>query len=230
MSAELYIVSSPIGNLEDMTLRAIRILKEVAVVAAEDTRRTQKLLNYYGIHSKITSYHDHNKEEKAPVLVQQLSEGKSVALITDAGTPCIADPGYYLINRCIKEGIPVVPIPGGSAFLAALSVSGLPTDSFVFEGFLPRKKTSRLKKLQTIKTDPRTIVFFESPHRLGSCLLDLLSVLGDRRVVVARELTKLHEEVLRNRLSKLIQELPNHPIRGEITLVVEGARSIKTLW
>ena len=230
MSAELYIVSSPIGNLEDMTLRAIRILKEVAVVAAEDTRRTQKLLNYYGIHNKITSYHDHNKEEKAPVLVQQLSEGKSVALITDAGTPCIADPGYYLINRCIKEGIPVVPIPGGSAFLAALSVSGLPTDSFVFEGFLPRKKTSRLKKLQTIKTDPRTIVFFESPHRLGSCLLDLLSVLGDRRVVIARELTKLHEEVLRNRLSKLIQELPNHPIRGEITLVVEGARSIKTLW
>ena len=230
MPGKLYIVSTPIGNLEDITLRALRILKEVDVVAAEDTRHTQKLLNSYQIHKKLTSYHDHNKEDKAPVLVQYLMEGQSVALVTDAGTPSISDPGYFLINRCIQAGISIVPIPGASAFLAALSVSGLPTDSFIFEGFLSRKRTARLKRLETLKAEPRTILFFESPHRLIGCLKDMLTVLGDRRVVLARELTKIHEEVVRNRLSTMLSQLSNRTVRGEITLAVEGSRKIASMW
>ena len=230
LPGKLYIVSTPIGNLEDITLRALRILKEVDVVAAEDTRHTQKLLNSYQIHKKLTSYHDHNKEDKAPVLVQYLMEGQSVALVTDAGTPSISDPGYFLINRCIQAGISIVPIPGASAFLAALSVSGLPTDSFIFEGFLSRKRTARLKRLETLKAEPRTILFFESPHRLIGCLKDMLTVLGDRRVVLARELTKIHEEVVRNRLSTMLSQLSNRTVRGEITLAVEGSRKIASMW
>lgn len=226
----LYIVSTPIGNLEDVTLRALRIFKEVEIVAAEDTRHTQKLLTYYKIHTKLTSYHDHNKEEKAQILVQQLKAGRSAALAADAGTPGISDPGYFLINRCIQDGIPVVPIPGASAFLAALSISGLPTDSFLFEGFLPRKKTARLRRLETLKMEPRTLIFYESPHRLIVCLSDLLKILGDRRVVIARELTKAFEEIRRGRLSKIIPELSGRSIRGEITLVVEGSRAIPTFW
>lgn len=226
----LYIVSTPIGNLEDITLRALRVLKEVAIVAAEDTRHTQKLLTYYKIHTKLTSYHDHNKEEKAEVLVQHLEQGSSVALVADAGTPGISDPGYFLINRCIQAGIPVVPIPGASAFLVALSVSGLPTDSFIFEGFLPRKKVARIKRLETLKAEPRTLIFYESPHRLIVCLSDLLEILGDRRVVIARELTKAFEEIRRGRLSKIIPELSGCSIRGEITLVVEGSRVISSWW
>lgn len=224
----LYIVSTPIGNLEDITLRALRVLKEVSIVAAEDTRHTQKLLSHYKIHTKLTSYHDYNKEEKAEVLIQHLKEGSSVALVADAGTPGISDPGYFLINRCIQTGIPVVPIPGASAFLAALSISGLPTDSFVFEGFLPRKRTARLKRLETLKTEPRTLIFYEAPHRLIVCLSDLLKVLGDRRVVIAWELTKTFEEILRGRPSEILPELSSRTIRGEITLVVEGSRVIST--
>jgi 16S rRNA (cytidine1402-2'-O)-methyltransferase len=230
LPGKLYIVSTPIGNLEDITLRALRILKEVEVVAAEDTRHTQKLLNFYQIHKKLTSYHDHNKEDKAPILVQYLMDGQSVALVTDAGTPSISDPGYFLINRCIQAGISIVPIPGASAFLAALSVSGLPTDSFVFEGFLSRKRTARLKRLETLKAEPRTIIFFESPHRLIGCLNDMLTVLGDRRTVLARELTKTHEEVVRNRLSTMLSQLSNRTIRGEITLAIEGSRKIASIW
>jgi len=226
----LYIVSTPIGNLEDITLRALRVFKEVAIVAAEDTRHTQKLLTYYKIHTKLTSYHDHNKEEKAQILVQQLKAGCSVALAADAGTPGISDPGYFLVNRCIQDGIPVVPIPGASAFLAALCVSGLPTDSFLFEGFLPRKKASRTRRLETLKAEPRTLIFYESPHRLMDCLSDLLKIMGDRRVVIARELTKAFEEIRRGRLSKIMPELSGRSIRGEITLVVEGSRVIPTFW
>jgi 16S rRNA (cytidine1402-2'-O)-methyltransferase len=226
----LYVVSTPIGNLEDITLRALRILKQVAVVAAEDTRHTQKLLNFHGIHAKLTSYHDYNKEEKAEILIQHLQEGMSVALVVDAGTPGISDPGYYLINRSIQAGLPIVPIPGPSALLAALSVSGLPTDSFLFEGFLPRKKTARAKHLETFKMEPRTLIFYESPHRLLQCLSDMQRILGDRRVVVARELTKTFEEVIRGRLSKVVPELSGRTIKGEITIVVEGSRVISTFW
>ncbi len=229
-SGKLYIISTPIGNLEDITLRALRILREVSVVAAEDTRHTRKLLTHYSIHATLVSYHDHNKEEKAPVLAQKLKEGRSIALVSDAGTPGISDPGYYLINCCIQAGAPVIPIPGASAFLAALSVSGLPTDSFVFEGFLPRKQSARTRRLETLKEDPRTLIFYESPHRLIRCLSDLLAVLGDRRASISRELTKSFEETVRGRLSSLISKLSSRSIRGEITVVIEGNRRIATLW
>jgi len=226
----LYIVSTPIGHLEDITLRALRILKEVSVVAAEDTRHTQKLFNHYQIHTPMTSYHDHNKEEKTEVLLQRLKEGHSMALVADAGTPGISDPGYYLINRCIQAGIPLSPVPGPSAFLAALAVSGLPTDAFLFEGFLPKKQAGRLKHLLALKEEPRTIILYESPHRLVRCLHDLYKTWGDRRAMVAREITKLFEEIVRGRLSEIIPKMENRVIRGEITLVIEGSRSIPSMW
>jgi 16S rRNA (cytidine1402-2'-O)-methyltransferase len=226
----LYIVATPIGNLEDTTLRAIRILKEAGIIAAEDTRHTRKLLNHFDVRATVVSYHDFNKEEKAPVLVERLREGQSVALVCDAGTPGIADPGYYLINSCIQAGITIVPVPGPSAFLAALSVSGLPTDSFVFEGYLPKKRTARVKRLETMRENPRTLIFYESPHRLLPCLSDLLNVFGDRRAALSRELTKAFEETLRGRLSRLIPRLTGKPVRGEFTLVIEGNREITFLW
>src|SRR5512137_1118131 len=172
----LYIVATPIGNLEDITLRAIRILKEADVIAAEDTRHTQKLLSKYDIHTPLTSYHDHNKEEKAPVLVAKMLDGKSVALVSDAGTPGISDPGYFLINLAVDRKIPVVPIPGATAAIAALSVSGLPTDSFVFEGFLPGRHTARLRRLEELKAEKRTLVFYEAPHRILAAMEDILQV------------------------------------------------------
>ncbi|HEY3346827.1 MAG TPA: 16S rRNA (cytidine(1402)-2'-O)-methyltransferase [Nitrospirota bacterium] len=218
----LYIVATPIGNLEDITFRAVRILKEVSLIAAEDTRHTQKLLTHFDIHNQLTSYHDHNKETKSEVLVARLKEGGSVALVSDAGTPGISDPGYYLINRAIEEGVEVVPIPGVAAAVAALSVSGLPTDSFVFEGFLPSKKSQRIKKLDTLKDEPRTLIFYEAPHRISEMLSDMAAVFGDRRAVLSRELTKIHEEHLRGSLHDIIKILEERPARGEITLVVEG--------
>lgn len=226
----LYIVSTPIGHLEDITLRAVRVLKEVQLVAAEDTRHTQRLFNHYQIHTPLTSYHDHNKEEKAEVLVHRLKEGQSVALVTDAGTPGISDPGYYLVNRCIQEGLTISPVPGASAFLAALTVSGLPTDAFLFEGFLPKKRGGRLKHLHALKDETRTIIIYESPHRLIRCLHDLYETWGDRRAVVARELTKQFEEIIRGRLSQVISKMEPRSIRGEITLIIEGCRSIPSRW
>ena len=226
----LYIVSTPIGHLDDITLRALRTLKEVSIVAAEDTRHTQKLFNHYQIHTPLTSYHDHNKEEKTEILLHRLKEGQSLALVADAGTPGISDPGYYLINRCIQAGIPLSPIPGPAAFLAALAVSGLPTDAFLFEGFLPKKRTGRLKHLLALKEEPRTIILYESPHRLVRCLHDLHEAWGDRRAVVARELTKMFEEIVRGRLSLIIATMEGRSIRGEITLVIEGSRSISSMW
>jgi len=222
-SGLLYIVSTPIGNLEDITLRAVRILGEVSLIAAEDTRHTGKLLTHYDIHRPLTSYHDHNKEQKAEVIIDRLKAGESVALVTDAGTPGISDPGYYLINRAIEEGIPVIPIPGPAAALAALSVSGLPTDSFVFEGFLPSRHSQRVSKLGTLKDEKRTIIFYEAPHRILPCLKDMQDALGDRRIVLARELTKLHEETLRGRLGDIIGIIENRTLKGEMTIVVEGA-------
>lgn len=221
---KLYIVSTPIGNLEDITLRAIRILKEVSIIAAEDTRHTQKLLNHYQIATHQTSYHDHNKEEKAEILISKIKNGKDAALVCDAGTPGISDPGYYLIKRSIEEAIQIVPIPGVSAVIAGLSVSGLPTDRFVFEGFLPKGK-ARQKYLKTLEKEERTIILYESPHRLLKTLRDIHDILGNRRIVVGRELTKLHEEIARGTAQEIISAFENKKIKGEITIIIEGVDS-----
>jgi len=218
----LYIVATPIGNLEDITLRAIRVLKEVDAIAAEDTRHTQKLLSKFDIHTPLTSYHDHNKEEKAPVLVSRLLDGKSVALVSDAGTPGISDPGYFLINLAIDQKVPVVPIPGATAAIAALSVSGLPTDRFVFEGFLPSKHTARVKRLEELATEDRTIIFYEAPHRIMQTIEDMQTVLGDRKAVISRELTKIHEQVLRGNISDVRRQLETGSTKGEFTIIVEA--------
>jgi len=221
----LYIVATPIGNLEDITLRAIRVLKEADAIAAEDTRHTQKLLSKFDIHTPLTSYHDHNKEEKAPVLVSRLLEGKSIALVSDAGTPGISDPGYFLINLAIDQKVPVVPIPGATAAIAALSVSGLPTDRFVFEGFLPSKHTARMKRLTELAKEERTLIFYEAPHRIMQALEDMQTVLGDRKAVLTRELTKVHEQVLRGRIPDVRRQLEAGSMKGEFTIIVEAAAS-----
>lgn len=221
----LYIVATPIGNLEDITLRALRILKKADLVAAEDSRRTKHLLDYYRIDTPLTSYHDHNKEEKAPVLVARLLEGGNIALVSDAGTPGISDPGYFLINLAIDQKIPVVPVPGATAAIAALSVSGLPTDSFVFEGFLPSKQTARRKRLEELAKEERTLIFYEAPHKIIRTVEDMVEVFGDRRAVVARELTKFHEETIRGTLTVVLMRLNEGTIKGEFTLIVQGASS-----
>src|SRR5580692_6367446 len=204
----LYLVATPIGNLEDITLRAIRVLKEVDVIACEDTRQTQKLLNHYGVRTRTTSYHEHNEMTRAAELVKEMQEGASVALVTDAGMPGISDPGYRLISLAIRHHVPVVPIPGASAFLAALVASGLQTDSFRFSGFLPAKRGERRAALEAVRTSPRTQVFYEAPHRIVETLADVVEVLGDtRHVVIAREVTKLHEEFLRGRAGEVLQTL-----------------------
>jgi 16S rRNA (cytidine1402-2'-O)-methyltransferase len=222
MTGTLYIVATPIGNLEDITLRAVRVLKEVDLIAAEDTRHTRHLLDRYQIGTQLTSYHDHNKEEKAPVLVARLLEGKSIALVSDAGTPGISDPGYFLINLAVDQKVPVVPIPGATAAIAALSVSGLPTDGFVFEGFLPAKQTARLNRLQKLVKEERTIIFYEAPHKIIKTVEDLLAVFGDRRAVITRELTKIHEEAIRGTLSEVLRHLQTGSIKGEFTIIVHG--------
>jgi len=222
ITGTLYIVATPIGNLEDITLRAIRVLKEADLVAAEDTRHSRHLLDRYQIETQLTSYHDHNKEEKAPVLVARMLEGKSVALVSDAGTPGISDPGYFLVNLAIDRHIPVVPIPGSTAAIAALSVSGMPTDRFVFEGFLPAKHLARLKRLQELTKEERTIVFYEAPHKIIRSIEDMIEVFGDRRVVITRELTKIHEEMIRGTLTEGLKRLQEGTIKGEFTVIVHG--------
>src|SRR5271167_3976315 len=193
----LYLVATPIGNLEDITLRAVRVMKEADVIACEDTRQTQKLLNHYGIDTRTTSYHEHNELTRAAELVVELEQGARIALVTDAGMPGISDPGFRLISLAIRHHIPVVPIPGASAFLSALAASGLPTDSFRFSGFLPSKSGQRRKLLESVKDSPRTQVFYEAPHRLLETLADIVELLGsNRHVVVAREVTRLHEECM----------------------------------
>ncbi|MBI5038339.1 MAG: 16S rRNA (cytidine(1402)-2'-O)-methyltransferase [Nitrospirae bacterium] len=223
MAGTLYIVSTPIGNLEDITLRALHILRDVQIIAAEDTRHTQKILQHYNISTAQTSYHDHNKEEKAEILISRLKEGRDIALVSDAGTPGISDPGYYLINRAIEEGIKVTPVPGPTASIAALSISGLPTDAFVFEGFLPAKRTARQKKLRELSTERRTLILFEAPYRLASTLRDIAEVLGNRKIVLTRELTKIFEEVIRGRVSEVIAKIEGRRLKGEMTLLLEGA-------
>ncbi len=218
----LYLVGTPIGNLEDITLRALRVLKEVDVIACEDTRQTQKLLNHYAIATRTTSYHEHNEMTRASELVKEMQEGASVALVTDAGMPGISDPGYRLISLAIRHHVPVVPIPGASAFLAALVASGLPTDSFRFSGFLPAKRGERLAVLESIKSSPRTQAFYEAPHRVVEALEDVCEVLGEsRHVVIAREVTKLYEEFLRGRAGEVLANLKSREaVKGEITLLI----------
>jgi len=222
----LYLVATPIGNLEDITLRALRILKEADVIACEDTRQTQKLLNHYGITARTASYHEHNEMTRAAELVVELEEGAHVALVSDAGMPGISDPGYRLISLAIRHGIPVVPIPGASAFVAALAASGLPTDSFRFGGFLPAKRGARRKELEQFRDSPRTQIFYEAPHRLQETLADLVEVLGpERQVVIAREVTKIHEEFLRGHAEELRKQLAEREIKGEVTLLIRAAES-----
>src|SRR5271156_3219131 len=218
----LYLVATPIGNIEDITLRALRVLKEVDLIACEDTRQTLKLLSHYGIQTRLVSYHEHNEMTKASELVVDLEGGAKIALVTDAGMPGISDPGFRLIALAIRHHVPVVPIPGASAFLAALVASGLPTDSFRFSGFLPSKSGQRRKLLESVKDSPRTQVFYEAPHRLLETLADVVEVLGsDRHVVVAREVTKLHEEFLRGRATEVLDQLKSRgAVRGEITLLI----------
>ncbi|MGA8212858.1 MAG: 16S rRNA (cytidine(1402)-2'-O)-methyltransferase [Candidatus Sulfotelmatobacter sp.] len=221
----LYLVATPIGNLEDIALRALRVLKEVDLIACEDTRQTQKLLNHYGITTRTISYHEHNEMTRAAELVKEMQEGASVALVTDAGMPGISDPGYRLISLAIRHHVPVVPIPGASAFLAALVASGLPTDSFRFSGFLPAKRGERRAALEGIRSSPRTQVFYEAPHRIVEALTDVCEVLGNaRHVVIAREVTKLHEEFLRGRAGEVLETLKTRDgVKGEITLLIGKA-------
>jgi 16S rRNA (cytidine1402-2'-O)-methyltransferase len=223
----LYLVATPIGNLEDITLRALRVLKEVDLIACEDTRQTQKLLSHYGIQTRTVSYHEHNEMTKAAELVVDLEGGAKIALVSDAGMPGISDPGFRLIALAVRHHVPVVPIPGASAFLAALVASGLPTDSFRFSGFLPAKSAQRRKLLESVRESPRTQVFYEAPHRLLETLEDVVNVLGgDRHVVVAREVTKIHEEFLRGRAEEVLQRLKARgEVKGEITLLIAKPES-----
>ncbi len=223
MPGLLYIVATPIGNLEDITLRALRVLKEVDLIAAEDTRRTEVLLHHYDIRTPVTSYHEHNERSKAQTLIERLQRGQQLALVCDAGTPAISDPGYRLVVEAIGAGITVVPLPGASALTAVLSAGGLPTDRFIFEGFLPAKKTERRQRLEALKRERRTLVFYEAPHRLKETLDDLEQILGERQVAIGREISKLHEEFLRGTLGEVRSQIDQQNVRGEIALVVQGA-------
>ncbi|PSB07110.1 16S rRNA (cytidine(1402)-2'-O)-methyltransferase [filamentous cyanobacterium CCP1] len=220
----LYIVGTPIGNLEDMTFRAIDTLQKVHLIAAEDTRHTGKLLHYFQITTPQVSYHDHNRRSRHPELLKRLQQGEAVALVTDAGMPGISDPGYELVKDCVEHGIVVVPVPGVSAVVTALSASGLPTDRFTFEGFLPAKGQERRDRLEALRSESRTIILYESPHRLRQTLQELGEILGGERVIVlARELTKLHEEFWRGSLKAAIEHYQTKEPQGEFTLVVAGA-------
>ena len=220
----LYIVATPIGNLEDMTFRAVRILQEADWIAAEDTRHTGKLLQRFQITTPQISYHAHNRTSRLPDLLDRLQDGKTIALVSDAGMPGISDPGYELVSACVEAGILVIPVPGASAVITALSAAGLPTDRFVFEGFLPAKGTERRDRLESLTSEPRTLVFYEAPHRVRQTLIDLLNTVGgDRRIVLARELTKLHEEFWRGSVAEAIAHYTSRDPQGEFTILVAGA-------
>jgi 16S rRNA (cytidine1402-2'-O)-methyltransferase len=227
MSGALYIVSTPIGNLEDITLRALRILREASLIACEDTRHTRKLLDHYGISKPTVSYHEHNEAARAAELTAKIAAGENVALVTDAGTPLLSDPGYRVVQAAIQAGLNVIPIPGPSAAIAALSASGLPTDSFRFCGFLPPKSTQRRKLLEELKSESCTLIFYEAPHRIADALEDAEAVLGPRPMVVARELTKMHEEFLRGTAAEIRERLASqNSARGEMTLLIgKGERA-----
>ena len=216
----LYLVGTPIGNLEDITLRAVRILKEVDQIACEDTRHTQKLLAHYDIHKPLVSYHEHNEGKRAAELAAAMEEGAKIALVSDAGMPLVSDPGHRLVELCLQKHIPLVPIPGPSALLAALSGSGMPTEEFLFVGFLPARSGERRRAFERLRVEERTIILYEAPHRVAQCVADALEILGDRPACLAREVTKLHEEFLRGKLSEVLTSLEERPVRGEITLIL----------
>ncbi len=219
-AGKLFLIGTPIGNLEDITFRSVRTLREVDLIACEDTRRTQQLLNHYAIKTPTISYHEHNEMTRAPELVLEMEEGSRVALVSDAGMPVISDPGHRLVSLAIRHGIPVVPVPGASAFVAALAAAGLPSDKFRFLGFLPSKRVARRKALEELKSANKTLVFYEAPHRLVEMVRDVLETLGDRPMVVAREVTKIYEEFLRGSASEILSRLKQKPVKGEITVLV----------
>ncbi len=226
----LYIVATPMGNLEDITFRAVKILKQVDLIAAEDTRHSKKLLSHYDIETRLVSCHEHNEIKKAPHLIAHLKSGLDIALISDAGTPSISDPGYKLVTAVAKEAIRVIPIPGCSAAIAGLSVSGLPTDSFLFLGFLSKKKQKQRHAIEAIKDEPPTLIFYESPKRIKSLIANLQTILGDRTACLAREITKLHEEYIRGKLSEILQALnKKETVKGECSLFVQGQSEKNTI-
>lgn len=219
----LYLVATPIGNLEDISLRALRVLKEADFIACEDTRQTMKLLAHFDIQTRMVSYHEHNEITRAPEIVIDLEQGAQVALVSDAGTPAISDPGHRLVSLCVRHGIRVVPVPGASAFVAALAASGMPIEEFAFIGFLPSRQAERRKALRVLAAEPRTLAFYEAPHRLLDTLEDALEILGNRPAVVAREVTKVYEEFLRGHLEQLLADVRKKAPRGEITLLIGPA-------
>ncbi len=224
----LYVVATPIGNMDDITLRALNVLDQVDLIAAEDTRHTGKLLKYHNIKSHQVSYHEHNEKERTPLLIERIESGSSIALVSNAGTPTVSDPGYMLLQSAVEKGIRVIPIPGASAVVAALSISGLPTDSFVFIGFPAKKKAKRLKQLQELADEKRTLIFYESPGRILAFMEELADVMGDRYGVFCREMTKLHEEFVRGHLSELIDSLSHRQaVKGECTILVKGCEENK---
>jgi 16S rRNA (cytidine1402-2'-O)-methyltransferase len=219
----LYVVATPIGNLEDMTFRAVTVLKQVDLIAAEDTRHSKKLLDHYGIDARLISCHEHNESFKTPQLISHLKSGLNLALISDAGTPTLSDPGYYLIKTAAKENIPIIPIPGCSAAMAGLSVSGLPTDAFCFSGFPPKKSGKLKQTIESLKDQKATLIFYESPRRIKTLVETLIQILGNRQGCLAREITKLHEEYVRGSLSHILQQLEEkETIKGECSLFVQG--------
>ena len=220
MTATLYIIATPIGNLEDITFRAVRILSEVDLIAAEDTRHSLKLLNHFNISKPLTSYFDHNQQFKGERILNALRQGKSVALISDAGTPCVSDPGYHLVRDAVAEGIPVIPVPGACAAITALSASGLPSDCFTFAGFPPSRKGKRLTFLAKIAQLPGTVILYEAPHRLEDSLRDILEVMGERQIVVTRELTKIYEEFIRGSTTEVLAAVAPGTVRGEIAILI----------
>lgn len=226
MSGILYLVSTPIGNLEDITLRAIRILKEVDVIAAEDTRQTIKLLNHFEINKPLTSFFRHNEEKKGEYIVSLLKEGKNIALVSDAGTPAISDPGEDLVKLAIQENIKVMPIPGAVAATSGLIISGLSTGRFSFEGFLPMNKKNRKDRLESLEREQRTMIFYEAPHKLRSTLKDMRDFFGNRKIALAREMTKIHEEVVRITLDEAIEKYESELPKGEFVIVVSGYEGV----
>ena len=225
MNGKLYIVATPIGNLEDITLRALRILKEVDLIAAEDTRQTLKLLNHFEISKPLISYHRHNEDIKSNILIEKLKNGENIALVSDAGTPGICDPGEEVIKKAIEENIEVIPIPGACALINALIVSGLNTSEFLFLGFLPLNKKLRKEKFEEIKKSEKTIIIYEAPHKMKNTLQDLKDVINDRRIVLSRELTKIHEEFIRKNINELLDNIDN--LKGEMILIIEGNKKEK---
>ena len=222
MPGTLYLIATPIGNLEDITHRAVRLLDEVEVIACEDTRHTKKLLNHYGINTRTISYHEHNERERSSELIERLTSGADVAVVSDAGTPGISDPGFRLARIAIDSGVQVVPVPGASALISALVASGLPTDEFFFGGFLPARSGARRARLSELRSLPATLIFYEGPHRIAATLKDALEILGERQAVVARELTKMHEEIVRGSLSELTARFSSpESARGEMVLIID---------